>query len=105
MSSRMRRRTSKVAASSPSMSCGAVVAAPGLASSRIFRILAIGLSNSEIGFAYMRLLHEVGGQSLCHDPPLFQHIGAVGDAERLHDILLDQQHRHAAVAHMGNDVE
>ncbi len=53
----------------------------------------------------MRLLQQVVRQALRHDPPLLQHIGAIGDAERLEHVLLDQQNGGAVVAHLGDDVE
>ena len=83
MSSRMRRSTPKVAASSASTSCGAVVAAARSVRSGIFRILAMVSSNAEIGFADVRLLQEIGRQAGADDAALLQHIGAVGDVERL----------------------
>src|SRR5882757_9966030 len=106
MSSRILRRTSKVAASSRDTSCGAVVAEPaGIAPSKgMVRIFAISThlvrmpqhirkcaeyrtsvkrSDAKIGLTDMRLLQKVGGQALRHDPPLLQHVGAVGDLERL----------------------
>src|SRR5258708_14152403 len=107
MSSRMRRSTSKVAASSASTSCGAVVAAARSVLSRgIFRIFAMVRSSyAEIGFANMRLLQEVVGQAGAHDPSLLQHVGTVGDAERLQHVLLDQQHGRALLAHPRDDLE
>src|SRR5262245_9459772 len=101
MSSRMRRSTSKVAASSARTSCGAVVAATRSPRSMgIFRILAmVRSSNAEIGFTDMRLLQEFVGQARADDAALLQHIGAVGDLERLQHVLLDQQHRCPLLAH------
>src|SRR5436189_2615920 len=105
MSSRMRRRTSKVAASSASTSCGAVVAAARSVMSGIFRILAMVSSNAEIGFADVWLQQKVCRQAGADDTPLLQHVGTVGDVKRLEHVLLDQQHRGAVLAYAGDDVE
>src|SRR5215207_407205 len=105
MSSRMRRSTSKVAASSASTSCGAVVAAARLVRSGIFRILAMVSSNAEIGFTDVGLQQQVGRQAGADNTPLLQHIGAVGNVERLQDVLLDQQDCGAVLAHASDDVE
>src|SRR5437899_11249350 len=98
MSSRMRRSTSKVAASSPLTSWGAVVAMG------ICRILAM-FSDSEIGFADVGLLQEVAGQALGHDAALLQYVGPIGNVERLQDVLLDQQHCRAVSPHARDDIE
>ena len=45
------------------------------------------------------------GRPVLHDAPLLQHVGAVGDVERLQHVLLDQQHRGAVLAHAGDDLE
>src|SRR5678815_703767 len=91
MSSRIWRSTAKVAASSVSTFWGAVVA------TGICRILA--MSDSEIGFADLRLLQQVGRQALRHEPALLQHIGAVRDVERFQHVLLDQQDGRAPVSY------
>src|SRR5262245_44921522 len=107
MSSRMRRSTSKVAASSASTSCGALVAATGLVG--LFRILLrlwpIGSSDAEIGLADMRLLQQLGRHALADDAALLQHIGAVSHFEGLQHVLLDEQHRCPLGAYAADDAE
>src|SRR4051812_41149169 len=99
MSSRIWRSTSKVAASSLLTSCGAVVVMG------IFRMLAMFTSDTEIGFADMRLIQDLGRQPLRHDAPLLQDIGAIGDVEGLKHVLFHQQYRSAILAHLGDDIE
>src|SRR5690349_15635051 len=107
MSSRMRRSTSKVAASSASTSCGAVVAAmPLVGTFRIlFRTWAMGSSDAEIGLADVRLLQKLGRHAGADDASLLQHIGAIGDFERLEHVLLDQQHGRTLRPDAGYDAE
>src|SRR5882672_12202782 len=50
---------------------------------------------AEIGLTDPRILREVDGRPLGDDLSLLENVRARRDGEGLHDVLLDQQHRHA----------
>src|SRR5919106_1175641 len=67
-----------------------------LGGSGIFRwISTTGLA--EIGLVNLGASSQLGGRAFGDDPSLGQHVAVVGDRERLADVLLDQEHGHAAL--------
>ena len=54
--------------------------------------------SAQIGGAHLGIVEKVTALALKGDAAGFQHIGAVGDAERLIGHLLDQQDRQSRLA-------
>src|SRR5437867_4001582 len=67
----------------------------GLAAASTLRLAAV--AHTEIRLLDMRLGQQGGGGAGSDDTPLLQDIRAVGDRERLHHVLLDDQDRDALV--------
>src|SRR5918996_906875 len=56
------------------------------------------LSQTKIRLSDTRLLSQTGRGAVGHDPALLEHVRAGGDLQRAHDVLLDEQDRHALAA-------
>ena len=82
---------------SPGVTCGRSAArATSFCASVVGAFMA--LSQAQIGAAQLVAGQQLGGRAGKSQRAVLQHVGAVGDLERLADVLLDEQHRQAVVA-------
>ena len=69
------------------------------------RPLAGNWSAAQVGFADLVIDQQIGTRVLQHHAAVLQHIATVGHLQRLVGVLLDQEHRHALLADLADDVE
>ncbi len=65
----------------------------------------VNAADAEIGFAHRRIGGEIAGDAVADNAASLDQIAAVGNAQALLGVLLDQQDADAALAHLGERFE